>query len=224
MNLSKRLLSIAKLVPENIPCADIGSDHGYLVKYLLDNNIVPYAYASDNKKGPFLHLSDTLKKEIEEKKVEVALEDGLNNLDTKKYPTIMICGMGGDLILNILKSNMDIVNKCEYLLVSPHGKEYELRKFLSNNNFYIKDENVIFEGHFYDIILFKKGNQKYSEFQLKYGPKNLEKKENDFISKYKKRIFSNSELLINPFLNENRKKEIENQINEDKLMIESLKI
>ena len=44
------------MVPLDIPCADIGSDHGLLVKYLLDNNLVPFCYASDNKKGPFERL------------------------------------------------------------------------------------------------------------------------------------------------------------------------
>ena len=65
MKLSKRLLTIASMIPQGIPCADIGSDHGLLVEYLLNNKLVPFAYASDNKKGPFSRLNENLKKYID---------------------------------------------------------------------------------------------------------------------------------------------------------------
>lgn len=222
MKLSKRLLTIASMIPQGIPCADIGSDHGLLVEYLLNNKLVPFAYASDNKKGPFSRLNENLKKYIDLGLVETNLSDGLDNLPCK-YKTVVIAGMGGELIGEIVSKNINLLENIEYLLLAPHGKEEEIRNLLVNHGFRIKDENVIFEGHFYEIMLFEKGSQNYSEFELKYGPINLMKKDQNFINKYQTRINSNKEILVNPHLTIERKQEVKSLIEEDLYLLNSLK-
>ena len=219
MKLSKRLELIAKMVPNNIPCADIGSDHGLLVKYLIENQIVNSAYASDNKIGPFNRLKDNLRSLIEQNKIEVSLQDGLNNLPNK-YRSVIIAGMGGELILRIIKNNIELIENIDYFLLAPHGKEKELREFLVNSGYKIIDENIIFEGHFYEVILFEKGNANYSDFEIKYGPINLIKKSTDFLNKYQTRIKSNLEILVNPYLDVSRRIEIEKVIEDDQKLIE----
>lgn len=209
------------MVPHNIPCADIGSDHGLLVEYLINNNIVSNAYASDNKKGPFLRLNENLKPLIEKGQVVTNLADGLDNLPSI-YQSVIIAGMGGDLIMEIIKRNLPLLDNIKYLILAPHGKESELRKFITNLGYFIKDENVIFEGHFYEIILFEKGNREYTSFQLKYGPINLVKKSSDFINKYQSRIKSNKEILVNPYLSKDRIEEINQLIIEDEELLNSL--
>ncbi|MDY2575282.1 MAG: class I SAM-dependent methyltransferase [Bacilli bacterium] len=223
MKISKRLLKIASMVPLDIPCADIGSDHGLLVKYLLDNNLVPFCYASDNKKGPFERLKKNLSTYISQNKVEVDLVDGIKNL-TNKYKTIIIAGMGGDLIKEILEKEKDKLKNIEYLLLSPHGKEKELREFLTSNQFQIIDENVVYEDHYYEIILFKKSPEivNYSTKQLEYGPINLIKKDETFINKYQDRIISNTDLLNNHQLNHLRIQEIKETIIKDKNILKEL--
>lgn len=210
------------MIPQGIPCADIGSDHGLLVEYLLNNKLVPFAYASDNKKGPFSRLNENLKKYIDLGLVETNLSDGLDNLPCK-YKTVVIAGMGGELIGEIISKNIHLLENIEYLLLAPHGKEKEIRNLLVNHGFRIKDENVIFEGHFYEIILFEKGSQNYSEFELKYGPINLIKKDQNFINKYQARINSNKEILVNPHLTNERKQEVKSLIEEDINLLNSLK-
>ena len=211
------------MVPLDIPCADIGSDHGLLVKYLLDNNLVPFCYASDNKKGPFERLKKNLSTYISQNKVEVDLVDGIKNL-TNKYKTIIIAGMGGDLIKEILEKEKDKLKNIEYLLLSPHGKEKELREFLTSIQFQIIDENVVYEDHYYEIILFKKSPEivNYSTKQLEYGPINLIKKDETFINKYQDRIISNTDLLNNHQLNHLRIQEIKETIIKDKNILKEL--
>ena len=223
MKLSKRLETVAQMVPENLPCADIGADHGYLVKFLIDNNKIPFAYASDNKKGPFMRLASNLESYINKGLVEVSLQDGLNNLPNK-YRTIVICGMGGDLIREILSSNLETVKEKDYLLLAPHGKEKELRLFLSTNGFEIIDEEVVYEGHYYEIILFKNVKKivKYDEIQLNFGPVNLKKKSEIFKNKYLDLLKSNKEIFINPFLKEKRKNDVQSTINNLENMIKTL--
>ena len=59
MKLSKRLSFIASFVDNHMIIADIGSDHGYLPYYLLENKIINKAYACDNKIGPYQNLLST---------------------------------------------------------------------------------------------------------------------------------------------------------------------
>ncbi len=221
MNLSKRLFAIASMVPKGLPLADIGADHGYLEKYLLENKIVPFCYACENKKGPFERLKNNLVKYIEQGLVDVKFEDGLNHLSSQ-IKTVVIAGMGGDLIYKIINKNLKCIEFIEYFILAPHGNEYLLRKFLNNNGYFILDEKIVFENHFYEIIIFKKGNKSYSEFQLKYGPINLEKKDNEFIDKYQKLICLNKQLLTNSSLSSTRRDEIENQIYNFKQMLNSI--
>ena len=221
MKLSKRLQLIASMVPHGLPCADIGSDHGLLVKYLIDNRIVPFAYASDNKKGPYERLSTNLRSLIEANLVEVNLVDGITSLP-EKYRCVIIAGMGGDLICNIIKSNQNLLKNIDFLLLSPHGNEKELRECVVSLGYKIKDENIIFEDHYYEAILFERGNENYTNKELTYGPINLSKKTDIFKQKYIDKINFNKDIISKFQLNSIRKEEIKNSINLDIEMLENL--
>ena len=52
MELSKRLHAVAGLVTEGASVADIGTDHGYIPIYLIQERIASKAIALDVKKGP----------------------------------------------------------------------------------------------------------------------------------------------------------------------------
>ena len=75
-NLSTRLEMIARIIPHGVNLADIGADHGYLIKYLKENKIINMGYASDNKEGPY----NNLKKNLEGLDIEIDLVSGIRNL------------------------------------------------------------------------------------------------------------------------------------------------
>ena len=52
MELSKRLAAIAEMVGECESMADIGTDHGYIPIYLIEQKKVKRALAMDVKEGP----------------------------------------------------------------------------------------------------------------------------------------------------------------------------
>ena len=52
LKLSKRLLTVAALVPSCDTLADIGSDHGLLPLYLLQKQRIKKAYCCDIRSGP----------------------------------------------------------------------------------------------------------------------------------------------------------------------------
>ena len=127
--LSKRLLFIASFVTSDMRIGDIGSDHGYLPYYLLSHDKVSYAYACDNKKGPFENLSLTFKDSFEGK-IHLALKDGLNDLP-KEVNTLILSGMGGDLIQTILKNGINHLDHVDKMILSPQQNVEGLRRYLN---------------------------------------------------------------------------------------------
>ena len=105
LKLTDRLLKIASLVDKDKKIADIGTDHGYIPVYLLNKNIINYAILGDINKGPL----ENAKKEVVRNnlldKVDLRLGSGIEVLKPNEVDQIIIAGMGGVLINDILKAN-----------------------------------------------------------------------------------------------------------------------
>lgn len=211
MKLSLRLLTIASMVVEGYQIADIGSDHGLLPIYLAKNHLSDNIYASDNKKGPYLRLKENVLANNLSSTITCALKDGLADLPIN-YNFVIISGMGGDLILSILFKDVERLNNIEYLLLSPHSHEKLIREELIKHGFTLISEKIVFEGHFYEILLFKKGqSQELTEEEYSFGPYLLKEKSDVFKRKYQEKINLIDKLLLHPKLSEERKEELLNE-------------
>ena len=177
--LSIRLKYIASLVSHDMIIGDIGSDHGYLPYYLLKNNIVSFIYASDNKIGPFNNLSSTLKEF--EGKCEVNLKDGLDDLPSY-VNTLSITGMGGDLIISILEKGKNHLSHIENMILSPQQNVEGVRRYLNSIGYKIVKERIVFDEKYYNVLLCKKGEEKLSDIEYKYGKYLLDNKDETFIN------------------------------------------
>ena len=107
MKLSKRLQLIADVIikyKQGSVLADIGTDHGYLPCYLVENKIIASAYACDVAKGPLESSKETIKQYALEDRVFPMLGSGLNPILNRKVDMISIAGMGAYLICEILVS------------------------------------------------------------------------------------------------------------------------
>jgi len=178
--MNKRLLDIASLVNNSYSMADIGTDHGYLPIYLIKNNIVKLAYASDVAIGPLNKAKENIIDNNLIDKVIPLLANGLD-LIPSDVNQIVIAGMGGDLIV-------DILSKAKYqydtLILQPNLHAEKVRSYLINNNYMIVDELVSYDNKkYYDIIKAIKGKQELSNIEIKYGPINLINKKDIFIDK-----------------------------------------
>ncbi len=170
-SLSKRLETIASLVPLGARVCDIGTDHGYLSIYLKENNIAKTVIASDLNKNPLL----TAQKNIElggVTGIDLRLSDGLSNINSDEVDTIIIAGMGGEVISGILERCDWIKNNLYSLIVQPTTSADFLRRFLTRNGFEILNEIPISEnGKLYSIMQVKFTNSKkdYPEFYYYIG-------------------------------------------------------
>lgn len=161
MELSKRLTWIAEKISNVGVVADIGTDHGYIPIYLVKNNIAKKAIASDVNKDPLNKAKINASLEGVIDKIDLRLGSGLKPLKNKEVEVVLIAGMGGNLIRDILEEDLNKVKNLEYLLLQPAQNPEVLREYLYNSDYEIIDEDICLdEDKYYEIfkVRYKKGD------------------------------------------------------------------
>ena len=161
--IDNRLQSLADMIcitgggGKNTVVADIGSDHAYLPIWLWRNKKIKRAFASDISVSSVEKIKkNILKYRISHEIIVPVLSDGLAAFDNNFYDSgeithIVIAGMGGNNIANIIESS-DIARR-KILILQPNSKVGFLREFLCRNKFEITDENLITDnGRFYTAM------------------------------------------------------------------------
>ena len=150
--LSPRLRAIADLVPSGARLADIGTDHAYLPASLLLSGQIQYAIASDVKEGPLLHGKETARKYGLNHKLIFRCCNGMEGIRLEdQIDTVVIAGMGGELIARILSDSP--WSRKTRLLLQPMSAQPELRAWLNTNGYIIFQENLVREGDKLYVIL-----------------------------------------------------------------------
>ena len=138
IKLSKRLQAIYDLVPQSNVLADIGSDHAFLPIALVLNGKVTRAYAVEVNEGPYDMTVKNIAKYNVENYITPMLSDGISELEVD-VNTITICGMGGNLIVDILDSNKEEVTSDTYQLDETY---YVKSVYDISKAGYLFDENI----------------------------------------------------------------------------------
>lgn len=169
--ISLRLNEICNLVDKNSIVADIGTDHGIIPMMLSKNCISKKIIATDISKNSLEKLEKKLILNDNITNIETRVSDGLDCLDEFEVDTIIISGMGGILIKEILERNLNIAKSANCLILSPNNSLDVLRKFLYENNFFIEKEKDVFENQkYYQILKVKRGKDFYkNEYEYLYG-------------------------------------------------------
>ena len=148
--------------------ADIGTDHAYVSIELIRSGRAGRVIASDVRKGPLAAAEGHIKKYGLCNKIETRLGSGLSVLEPREADTIIIAGMGGELIEDIIRAD-EKVARASTLILQPMNSQYELRKYLINNDFTIEKEDIECEGHrVYNLLVVKNGKQKPFERDIDY--------------------------------------------------------
>lgn len=173
MELSPRLLKIASLIPKGSVLADVGTDHGYVPLYLLKNNIISRAVAMDINPMPLGRARDNITMAGYGSMCDFRLSDGLLELERGECDAVVIAGMGGILMIDILSKALDRIDRDTRLFLQPMIAQLELREYLFANGFTIDDEYVVREENkFYNIICAKRGESDITDTDIYIG-KNL---------------------------------------------------
>ena len=187
IKLSKRLEAISSLVPNNSKIIDIGCDHGLLDIYLYQQKKCNKIIASDINESALNNAKKNIKKNNLETKIETRLGGGLSVLEEGEADTVIIAGMGGELICQIIKDDIKKAKK-SVLIIQPMNAQYEVRKFLFENGFKIKCEDIECEAHrVYNIIIAENGKQEPFEKDIYYHIPFYLKENRNFIHLYNKK-------------------------------------
>jgi len=142
LNLQPRLAKLASLIPQNARLADIGTDHGYLPVYLLQQGRIVSAIASDVGAEPLEHARRTAE-EYGVKGIDFRLCDGLAGIAPDSFDTLVIAGMGGETIISILEAAPWLKEKSYRIFLQPMTKTELLRTRLAANGYRFTGECLV---------------------------------------------------------------------------------
>lgn len=146
--LSKRLETIAALVPNGARVCDIGTDHGYLAIELLKSNRATTVIATDIGEKPLLNAKKNIEKADLADKIILHLCDGLSGIKKGEADTVIIAGMGGEVIAGIMNNGCKIAKDSNItFILQPTTSPEILRRFLCENGYKIISEIPVFENN-----------------------------------------------------------------------------
>ena len=138
---------------------DVGCDHAHVPLKLLINGIIEYAYCLDIIPGPLKIASENVDRFGLTDKVDVILSDGLSSFHNRA-DILMITGMGGKMVTDILSREPDKTAGFGTLVLSPQSFPELVRASLRSLGFGIADESMIEEnGKFYPVIVARYGSE-----------------------------------------------------------------
>ncbi|MBR6531128.1 MAG: SAM-dependent methyltransferase, partial [Clostridia bacterium] len=137
-----RLKMAANMVRRGSRVADIGTDHAYLPTALLLDGAIPCAIAADLRKGPLENAQATVTSYGIAEKVQLRRSDGLCNIQPDEVDDIVIAGMGGILISEILEAAPWVKNEKYKLILQPQSHDEIVRRWLWSNGFEIQEQEV----------------------------------------------------------------------------------
>ncbi|MFD2925994.1 tRNA (adenine(22)-N(1))-methyltransferase [Halobacillus naozhouensis] len=190
--LSERLAKVAEYLPKGACFADIGSDHAYLPCYVCLHDHKASAVAGEVNKGPYQSAVEEVYSHELAGRIDVRLGDGLNVLKADEVKQVVIAGMGGPLIRDILENGKDKLGRVSRIIVQPNIDARTIRQWFYENRFCLVQETILEEnGHIYEVLVAERGepgknyDHQNLQKQLWLGPLLLKENNSVFKKKWK---------------------------------------
>lgn len=178
MKLSKRLEAVIEMVSRQtlmadgkFCAADVGTDHGFVPICLTERGIVERALALDVREGPLMRAREHVREHGLESKIQLRLGDGLTPLRPGEADVVILTGMGGELMLRIMRDGEHVRDSVKAWVLSPQSEPEVFRHGLDDLGLVTEDEAMVEEdGKYYVIMTAKKGiPRKRQEYEYRYG-------------------------------------------------------
>jgi len=161
-SLTKRLAMVAEMIRTGQPAADIGADHAQLAIHLVRNKIAPCCIIGELSDGPYTRACAAVQASTMSDRIKVRQGNGLQVLARGEVGWIVLAGMGGDTIIDILAHDWDKAASFQGYVFQPMSKAEVLRQRLASRGWIIEDERLVQEnGHIYLAISSRPGNCPY---------------------------------------------------------------
>jgi len=172
MKVSDRLTMVASFVNEGSNIADIGTDHGYVPILLAESGKIGHGLAMDVRTGPLGRAQEHIRQHKLERVIETRLSDGVEKLEPGEADTVIIAGMGGELVIHILEEGERLWDQVEHWILSPQSELDKVRRFLRLHGFSIAREEMLKEdGKYYTVMDVTRGSMgPLAPWEELYGP------------------------------------------------------
>ncbi len=169
--LSERLQHIAAQVGRGETLADVGCDHGYLPILLVQEGIMQRAIAMDVNEGPLQRAAAHIAEERLGAYIQTRRSDGLEELQPAEADAVIIAGLGGALMIDILSRGKAVVQSLQQLILEPQSELAAVRRYLRSCDYRIAAEDLVLEdGKFYPILrVLPQEHSDLAEFSEKSG-------------------------------------------------------
>ena len=214
--ISKRLCTAASYVRNGAVVADIGTDHAYLPIYLALNGIIKEAYASDINQGPIERANENIKKYNLENVIHTRLAPGLDGIEKSMATDIVICGMGGELIVKIIENSEYSKKQGIRLILQPMTHVALVRKYLQNGYFTVAENVVCEDGKIYQVICAEYDGEQHdlTEIERELGKINIANRSLEFMALLNSTIAKNQKKRSGLIIGSSDTKEIDEYIKE----------
>ena len=170
MDVSKRIEFIVDNLDKVECLADIGTDHGYVPLLSLEKEKANRVIACDINKDPLDKAKlNAILEGIVGNEIDFRLGSGLKPLEINEANSVVIAGMGGNLIRDILEEDIEKVNALNSLILVPAQNPEVLREYLYKNNYEVIKEDLCFdEGVYYELFKVKRAEGQVTELDSIY--------------------------------------------------------
>ena len=183
MALSSRLRAIAAFIPPGSRVADVGTDHGYLPRWLAENGVCTAIIASDVRPGPLKTAMRNATLAGLGETIDFRLCAGLDAYAPDEADTIVIAGMGGETILSVLSAAPWAKEKT--LILQPQTKQPRLRLWLNENGYAVEDAALVYDtGRIYVIWKCTAGEKRELAAYERYADRTLVIKRDPLLPAY----------------------------------------
>ncbi len=141
-----RIASIAEMIKPDKTAADIGTDHAQLALYMLEKEMVPDMIISELNEGPFFRALHTAASSLYYDKIDVRKGNGLQVLENGEVFNVILAGMGGDTIVEILTYDLEKSRSFNHYVIQPMSKPQRVRHFLATQGWPLLQEKVVREN------------------------------------------------------------------------------
>ncbi len=171
MQLSKRMQAVADLITPCDMLADVGTDHGYIPIYAVEEKIVKRAIAMDINRGPIERAASHIAEHGLEAYIDTRCCDGVADLKAGEVQTVVIAGMGGGLMQKIMEDGAKVFQTVSEVILQPQSEIEKFRYYLVSHGWYIEKEDIVFEdGKYYPMMRIRHGEMEISnELFGKFG-------------------------------------------------------
>jgi len=171
VKLSERLKNVCELITPGLKVADIGCDHGYLSIYLMENNIAKSVVASDVRPGPLEKAKFNIGLHNLESVVDIRLSDGLKAYSPGETESVVMAGMGGNLMIDIMEGGRKVLEEAKEIILQPQSDISRVRHYLKDNGYAIISEAMVYEDYkFYPMMKAVHGDNTWDrEIYFTYG-------------------------------------------------------